>query len=228
MDSAVHKLHLHPNVLLQPSRTSNHATACNHIDISLHIQRPKCDNSPASTMELQHSPPKSKLTYSSEVSCENTRDIPPNDSTRSLQVCSIDNSRHSKPGGFFLLSLLDHNTPADRSKGFLPAFPSPPRHRHQRALQPCDRHAARRPLSSSTRRLPHSKTHSQPFSELSSKHATHASGFHPSRTHHSQQNPILSIHTFSTGLPVGDLESRITSFTQLSLHHHQLELLVRL
>ena len=128
------------------------------------------------------------------------------------QLSVIDNSRHPKPGGFFPLSLLDHNTPADRSKGFHPAFPSLPRHRRQRALQPCDRHATRRPRSSSTRRWPHSKTHSQPFAELSSKHTTHAPGFHPPRTHHSQQNPILCIHTFSTGLPVGDLESRITSF----------------
>ena len=47
------------------------------------------------------------------------------------------------------------------------------------------------------------QAHSQPFAELSSKHTTHASGFHPSRTHHSQQNPILSTPTFSTGLPVG-------------------------
>ena len=153
MNSAVHKLHLHPNVQLQPSRTFSHATACNHIDISLPTQQSKCDNSPASTtMELQLLPPKSKLTYSiRSIVWKHTGHSARRQHTKSPSVLHRQQSTSQARGGF-PLSLLDHNMPAGHSKGFLPAFPSHPRHHRRRALQPCDRHATRRPRSSSTRR----------------------------------------------------------------------------
>ena len=129
MNSAVHNLHLHPNVQLQPSRTFSHAAACNHIDISLSTQQPKCDNSPASTtMELQLSPPKSKLTYS-------IRSIVRKHTGHSTR------RQHTKSQ-----SVLHRQQSTSQARRGFPAFPSQPQH----ACRPLEGFSSSFPFSPKT------------------------------------------------------------------------------
>ena len=119
------------------------------------------------------------------------------------------------------------------SEGFSPSFPSPSRQHRRRALPPCVTNtpladlAAQAQGASFTQRL--TLNHSPNIHQ--NTQLTHQASIHPKHTAVSKTLFLVSIHTFSTGLPVGVSISNLEHSIQFSLHLHPLlplELLVRL
>ena len=226
----MHKLHLHPNVQLQPSRTFNHATACNHIDISLPTQRPKCDNKPCinnhgiaaltSQVQVDSFHPNHRVkthgtfrqTTAHEVSkCapSTTVDIPSQEGFSrfpfSTTAC-LPTARRV----FILLSLLSQDTAANVPCSRV--TDTPPDDLAAQALGAC-----------LTQRL--TPIHSQNFH--SNTQLTHQASIHPEHTTVSK-TLFLVLPLLVPGCLLVS-RSRISNFSiQLSLHHLPLEPPVRL